>query len=402
MKRIIMHIDVNNAFLSWTAVKLLYDGAKIDIRKIEAVIGGDEQARHGVVLAKSPIAKSRGVKTSDTLMIARRKCNNLKIYPPDYKWYKFISNKLFELIRRYTNEIEIISIDECFLDYTSIYNIYGDPIKFAYHLKSEIYKTFGFTVNIGIANNKLCAKMASDFTKPNRVHTLFEEEIKRKMYPLDVGELYGVGKKTTLKLKSININTVEDLALANIDELSKYFKNQASVLIDKAKGIDNSLVNSKKEEPKGISNSETFSYNLKSLDDILVKLHVLIENVCISLRKQGKYAKTVGVTLRDKSFKTKSHQKKLKNATNNTKEIYDVAKYLVSELWDLEPIRLIGVSLTNLTSNNNYQISIFEDINDKEANIELDKIIDDLKNTYGSKIIVKASLKEVNINKKYQ
>lgn len=402
MDRIILHIDVNNAFLSWSAVKLLYDGYDIDIRKIEAVIGGDEKARHGIVLAKSPVAKKRGVKTAETLMSARRKCRNLKVYKPDFKWYKFVSNKLFELIRKYTNDIEILSIDECFLDYTNIYSIYGDPVRFAYHLKNEIYNTFGFTVNIGVANNKLCAKMASDFKKPNRVHTLFMDEVKTKMYPLDVGELYGVGKQTTKKLKSININTIADLAGANEEELSKYFKNQTKYLIDKARGIDDSEVNTIERVRKGVSNSSTFSYNLTRIDDILIKLHALIENVCLSIRKKDMYANVVSVTLRDKNFKTKQHQSKLNNASNNTEEIYEVCKILVKEMWNEEPIRLIGVSLSGLTSNYNYQMNIFEDIKDKENSDTLDKVLDELKELYGSKIITKASLKEVNINKKYE
>lgn len=400
MKRIIMHIDVNNAFLSWSAVKLLYDGYKTDIRKIEAVIGGDEVSRHGIVLAKSPVAKRKGVKTAETLMSARRKCNNLKIYPPDFKWYQFMSRKMFDLIRSYTPDIEILSIDECFLDYTKVYNLYGDPIKFAYHLKNKIYKTLKFTVNIGIANNKLCAKMASDFKKPNRVHTLFDEEVQSKMFPLDVGDLYGVGKKTTQKLKELNINTIYDLAHSDVNYLYKYFKNQASILIDKANGIDYSEVNSEVVERKGISNSTTFSYNLTKLDDILNKLRALTENVCISLRKKNKYAKVIGVTIKNKNFITKSHQKKLLNATNNTDEIYSVAKKLIIELWDEEPIRLMGISLNNLTDDSMYQISLFENISKKDNDDKLDKIIDDLKLQYGSNIINKASIKDILIIKK--
>lgn len=401
MKRIIMHIDVNNAFLSWTAVKLLHDGYKRDIRKIEAVIGGDESKRHGIVLAKSPVAKKRGVKTAETLMSARRKCNNLEVFSPDFKWYSFMSKKMFNLIRKYTPDIEILSVDECFLDYTKIQNIYGDPIKFAYHLKNEIYKTLKFTVNIGIANNKLCAKMASDFKKPNRVHTLFMDEVALKMFPLDVGDLYGVGKRTTEKLKQLEIYTIADLAKTDVNILSRYFKNQAKVLIEKANGIDDSEVVSEASERKGISNSSTFSYNLTKLDDILTKLQALTENVCLALRRDEKYAKVIGVTLRDKYFNNKCHQRKLVNATNNTDEIFMVAKELVIEMWNEEPIRLIGISLNNLTVNSNHQLSLFENYETKENLDSLDKIIDDLKLQYGSKIINKASLMNININKKY-
>ena len=265
---IIMHIDVNNAFLSWSAIDLLMHGHPYDIRYCEAIIGGDESSRHGIVLAKSMVAKSRGVKTAETIKEARKKCKKLEVYPPNFKFYKYMSNRLFELISKYTNDIEILSIDECFIDYGKIENLYGDPIKFAYNLKKDIKKTLGFTVNIGIANNKLCAKMASDFIKPDRVHTLFDDEVITKMYPLPIGELYGIGKKTSIKLKSLNINTIGDLANFDVNILCKYFKNQAYKMINSAKGIDDSIIISKKRVATSISKSITLPYNLNSINEI--------------------------------------------------------------------------------------------------------------------------------------
>lgn len=401
MKRIIMHIDVNNAFLSWTAVDLLSKGYNIDIRKIESVIGGDETKRHGIVLAKSPIAKKRGVKTAETLMSARRKCRNLKIYPPDYNLYKRMSNSVFEIIKKYTPDLEIISIDECFIDYTKVFQLYGDPIKFAYHLKNEIYNTLKFTVNIGIANNKLCAKMASDFEKPNRVHTLFEHEVVQKMYPLPVSELYGIGKSTSAKLIEIGINTIGDLAQTEPEKLRGKFKNQAEVIINKAKGIDDSIVNTEAEERKGISHSTTFAYNLRNLTTIYKCLQALVENVCVALRRDKKYASVVSVTIKDREFKTYSKQKKLVNETDNTDEIFNEIKKLFNEAWDEEPIRLLGVSVSHLTSDKKRQLSLFEEEENVEKNSELDKVIDKLKSQYGVNIVRKASLVDNNIKKKY-
>ncbi len=388
---IIMHIDVNNAFLSWTAVDLLNNGYNLDIRNIPSIIGGDESKRHGIVLAKSPVAKRYGIKTAETIREAKRKCNNLKIYSPNYTLYKNMSNSLFKLIYNYTPDIEKLSIDECFIDYTKIKNLYGDPIKFAYKLKKEIKEKLGFTVNIGIANNKLCAKMASDFTKPDRVHTLFDDEIVNKMYPLNIEELYGVGKSTSKKLRELNINTIGDLANADYNMLYKYFKNQTYRLIMSAKGIDDSLVKTKRDEAEGISNSITTIYNLNNLNDIYKTLYPLVEKVSITLRKKEKYALLVGVTLKDKNFKTYSHQRKLKNPTSNTDEIFSVAKELVKELWDGEGVRLVGVSLGKLTNSKSFQLSIFEDVKDVEKFDELDKVVDKLKETYGSNIILKAS-----------
>lgn len=391
MDNIFMHIDVNNAFLSWTAVDLLKQGYNIDIRNIEAIIGGDESARHGIVLAKSIPAKNEGVKTAETIRDAKRKCNDLHIYPPNYKLYSSMSHRFFELIKSYTPDIEKLSIDECFIDYTKVKNLYGDPIKFAYKLKNEIKNKLGFTVNIGIANNKLCAKMASDFTKPDRVHTLFKNEIKEKMYPLPIESLYGCGKSSSKKLRELNINTIGDLAITDPNYLYKYFKNQAYKLVDSAKGIDDSVIVTKRPDVECISRSTTLSYNLTSLEQINKCIYPLVEDVCLQLRKKNKYTSLVGVILKDKNFKVSSHQKKLKNPTSSTNQVYNIAKELTRELWNEEGIRLVGVSISKFSSSLNHQMSMFEDLSDVEENNELDKVIDKLKETYGKNIINKAS-----------
>ena len=386
-----MHIDVNNAFLSWTAVDLLNHGYKIDIRNIESIIGGDESQRRGIVLAKSMVAKRKGVKTADTIRDAKRKCNNLKIYPPNHKLYEQMSSSLFNLISNYTPDIEKLSIDECFIDYTKVKNLYGDPIKFAYKLKNEIKSKLGFTVNIGIANNKLCAKMASDFLKPDRVHTLFKNEVKEKMHPLPIEELYGVGKSSSKKLRELGINTIGDLANSSYEYLYKYFKNQTNKIINSARGIDDSIIITKRSEAECISNSTTISYNLNTYEDIYKYLYPLVENVSITLRKNNKYTSLIGVTLKDKYFKTYSHQRKLKNPTSNTDEIFKISKELVKELWNEEGIRLVGVSLSKFSTSLTHQISLFEDVKVVEENNELDKVLDKLKEIYGDNIIKKAS-----------
>jgi len=398
-----MHIDVNNAFLSWTAIYLLKQGYVNDIREEVSVIGGDETMRHGIVLAKSTPAKKYGIKTAETLRDAKRKYPNLKVYPPYYNWYSKKSNELFLLLESYTNDIEKWSIDEGLIDYTPIKKLYGDPIKFAYKLKREIKEKLGFTVNVGIANNKLCAKMASDFLKPDKVHTLFNNEIVEKMYPLPIDRLFGVGKKNSQKLIDLGIKTIGDLANSDQLFLRKYFKNQAQGMIDSARGISSDKIVSTPEERKGISNETTISYNLTNINQINEILYNLVENVCISLRKNNKYAYVVGIKMKDNFFKSKSHQQKLKNATNSTREIYDVVKRLASELYEDDSIRLLGVSLTDLVENNNHQLSLFENYEEKVSDNKLDSVVDKLKEQYGSKIINKASLmNKKNIHKKYE
>ena len=378
MERIIMHIDVNNAFLSWTAVDLLNKGYKVDIRKEVSVIGGDETKRRGIVLAKSIPAKKEGIQTAETLYIARKKCPRLKIYSPNYELYKTMSNNLFSYLKKYTSDIEIVSIDECFLDYGKVKRIYGDEIKFAYKIKNEIYNLYGFTVNIGIANNKLCAKMASDFTKPNKVHTLFSNEIKEKMWPLYIGDLYGIGKKSAEKLVKIGICKIEDLALSTKEKLYPYFKNQSSYMINIANGIDDSEV---------ISETYTLLYDYDDINEINKELKRITESITNDLKKTKRYTSVIAVIIKDKYFKTNTHQLKLKNATDNKDEIYEVVKKLFKESWDETPVRLIGVRLDSLSNSNDYQISLFENIEEKVKDEKINKTIGELKKKFGDNII---------------
>ena len=394
MERIIMHIDVNNAFLSWSAIDLLNKGYKYDIRNSYAVIGGDESKRSGIVLAKSTPCKKLGIQTAETLYQARKKCRVLKVFPPNYAFYQKMSKELFKIISKYTPDIEIASIDECYIDYGKTMLINGDPIEFAYKLQKEINDTLHFTVNIGIANNKLCAKMASDFTKPNKVHTLFKNEIKEKMYPLPVGDLFGIGKKSVSKLKQIGINKIEDLAYYDEKKLTIFFKNQAKHMIELAQGIDNTEVISEKNDFKSISMTTTLPIDITQIDDAYDELRKISETIAQNLRKEEKYAYVIAVILKSNSFITKNHQTKLVNPTNTGIEIYKKAKQLLKEMWDDEPIRLIGIRLDNLVADYGYQASIFENVDEKIKNEKLEKVIDQIKNKYGSKSINIAKLKK--------
>ena len=394
-----MHIDVNNAFLSWSAIDLLNKGYKYDIRNSYAVIGGDEKKRSGIVLAKSTSAKKLGIVTAETLYSARKKCKVLKVYPPNFKFYNEMSNKFFSLLRKYTPDIEIASIDECYLDYGKVKSLYGDEVAFAYKIKDEIKNTLGFTVNIGIANNKLCAKMASDFSKPDKVHTLYENEVKEKMYPLDVGDLFGIGKRTVPKLNSLGIYKISDLALADPVMLEKYFKNQAYVMIKSANGIDDSIVDSNEYHPSCIGNEITLPHNISSKREAYDKLLILSEYVSKRLRKEEKYASVVCVTIKDEFLKRRSHQKKLLNETNIEKEIYETACMIFDEFWNGENIRLIGIRLDGLTLSKKYQGSIFENVEKREHDEKIDKLIDNINFKFGKNTIKKAGIDNLNSKK---
>ena len=396
MERIIMHIDVNNAFLSWSAVYYLAHGSKVDIRETYAVIGGDEQKRSGIVLAKSNPAKKLGIVTGETLYSARKKCKELKTYPMNYPFYQKISSKFFEIIKKYTPDIEIASIDECYLDYTGIKKMYGDPYEFAKKLRQEVNEKLKFTINIGIANNKLCAKMASDFEKPNKIHTLYDYEVKEKMWPLKVDDLFTVGKKSAEKLHLLKIDTVGDLAIADPIRLYPFFKNQTNYYINIANGIDNSVVDNTEHIYKGISNEITLPYDMYAIEELNEYILSLCEKVALRLRKQEKYAKVVAVILKDSSFKRKTKQKKMVNTTNSTKEIYDMVIEIIKGMDLSEGIRLIGIRLDDLTYDHSKQISLFHPYENNDES--LDKAVDKIKLKYGRDVIKNAA--SINIDYK--
>lgn len=388
-QRQILHIDVNNAFLSWTAIDRLSKGEKVDIREIEAVIGGDETKRSGIVLAKSMKAKEKGVRTGETLYQARLKCPNLQVFRGEYKNYKKHSEKLYNLLLQYTDKIERFSIDECFLDMTD-YLGNNSLIDKAYEIKNRVRRELGFTVNIGVSHNKLLAKMASDFTKPDRVHTLFENEIEEKMWKLPVSELFMLGRKTLPKLYSMRIKTIGDLARQDKKLMIDKFGKHGLIMWEYSNGIDNSSVNYIKEKPKGIGNSVTLPHDLNKIDDIEKVLLTLAEQVAYRLRRYNMYANVVNVQLRTKDFKDFSHQKKLMNSTSNTKDIYDIAKELLYEMYKKgTAIRLVGLRVDKLIDKDEIQLSLFKREEDRKQE-KLDEVVDKLKQKYGYNSITRA------------
>ena len=400
-ERIIFHIDVNNAFLSWTAVYLLKNGYKQDIRNIPSIIGGDEKQRHGIVLAKSPIAKKFGIVTAETIYSAKKKCPSLQMFPPNYEWYSKCSKELFNYLKQYSPNLEQFSIDECFIEMTGTNYLYKNHIELAHKIKEEVKKLFGFTVNIGIGNNKLCAKMASDFEKPDKVHTLFKDEIASKLWPLDVGELFMVGKKTKEELNKIKIFTIKDLANTDERTLERKFKSQAKYLKEAAWGIDNSKVTERSSKRESISTTETLNHDYTDEDKLKEILFRQADDVAMQLRKQGEYANTVAVIFKNNQFKNYSAQAKLKLPSNSTKKIYELAIKIFDENYKKDPIRLIGIRLADFQTKKEEQISLFEEKESTETveNEEIQRTIDKINNKFGKSLVTPASLKMIRNEK---
>jgi DNA polymerase-4 len=389
-KRVIFHIDANSAYLSWEAVHRLQHGDPLDLRTVPSVVGGNPETRHGIVLTKSIPAKKYNIQTGESIFEAKTKCPGLIIVPPDYGLYMQCSTAFGDILRGYSPLVEQYSIDEYFLDYTGLETLYGDPLTAAYRIKDQIKQELGFTVNVGISNNKLLAKMGSELKKPDRVHTLFPEEMSDKMWPLPVEELFGVGRATAPKLRDRGIRTIGDLAYTNPDHLKLFLKSYGVLLWNFANGRDESQVRKNRRVMiKGIGNSTTTPFDIEDRGTAHLGLLSLVETVAARLRKAEYLTQLVSVSIRTNEFYSYSHQRKIFTPTDCTNSIHEFACELFDEMWKNEPIRHLGVRVSELCINSFVQMSLFEC--DTEKQRALDRTIDDIRVRFGNTAMLRAS-----------
>ena len=412
--RTIFHIDVNSAYLSWEAVRRIRDAerdplaahaAEPDLREIPSIIGGDPSRRTSIVLAKSVPAKKYGIVTGEPVSAAIRKCPGLVIAPSDFALYSEMSHAFKAILREYSPVVESFSVDECFLDMTGMGRMFPDPVKAAHMIKDRIKGELGFTVNVGISSNKLLAKMASDFEKPDKVHTLFPEEIEAKMWPLPVGELFLCGKSSADKLTRLHIDTIGALAKADQASVRAILGNKAGIqLWNFANGIDDTPVTAEAEAPKGYSNEITFDDNITTWEmGEKVLLH-LADNVAARVRRDGVKASCISVIIRGNDMKKHSHQRMLDAPTDSTSRTYEVAKELYRQLWDGRTgLRLIGLAMTQIDRDGEQQLSLFDALGsgstaeEDERDHKADEAVDALREKFGDDIIKRGGMLGSNI-----
>ena len=368
-----------------------------DLREIPSVVGGDPKKRTGIVVAKSIPAKKYGIQTGEPMAMALRKCPNLVVVPSDFRLYTENSLAFKAICRDYAPVVESFSIDEVFLDMTGTSLIYPDPIATAHEIKDKIHAELGFTVNVGISTNKLLAKMASDFEKPDKVHTLFPEEIPVKMWPLPIRDLLFLGKASEKRLQDFGIHTIGELAREKESAIQSLLGEKTGhQLYQYARGIDNSPVLAQAEESKGFSVEKTFNDDIVSVEQVLPILLEQCDIVATRMRRKGKKCSCISVTFRTLDFKNRSHQTSLSSATDVTDEIYENARRLFLEFWKWQPLRLIGVALTGLTDESFEQMSLFEDTKKKEQRQKLDAALDAIRMKFGNDKITRASIMNSN------
>lgn len=401
MDKIFFHIDVNSAFLSWTAINELNHGNPIDLRTVPSAIGGDTDTRHGIITAKSIPAKKYHIETAEPIVSAMKKCPSLIVVRPDFTLYHKMSSYFVNYLRSLTDDIEQASIDECYMDFTPIAHLYESPQACADMIRRDIYTRYGFTVNVGISDRKVLAKMASDFTKPDRTHTLFSYEIKEKMWPLPVGDLFLCGKSAVATLNKLGIFTIGELANTDIDILTSHLKSHGITLWEFANGIDHSGIITEPPEAKGIGNSTTVPKDITDRAAASEVLFDLAESVSGRLHKHEFLATQITVEIKYADFKSVSHQMGLPSPVETTKAIHQNALILFDELWNNQPIRLLGIRVGKLVKPEDpYQLSFFSEgmistdtaagsSIDLERNKKLDEALRSIRDRFGHDIIKK-------------
>lgn len=393
-KPVVFHIDANSAFLSWTAAyRVQAMGEKEDLRDVPSVIAGDRESRHSIILAKSIPAKKYGIQTGEPLFQALEKCPHLKIAPPDYGLYVECSRHMVCLLREVAPAVEQYSIDEAWADMTGTEGLYGSPVMAAHMLRERIHKELGFTVNIGVSSNKLLAKMAGDFEKPNKVHTLFPHEIPDKLWPMPVRELFMVGAATEQKLHRMGVCTIGDLAKANLRELKRKLGKQGETLWHFANGRNAEAVRAVPAANKGYGNSITLPQDVKDWETARQVLLSLCETVGMRLRQDKQNGGCIAVTLRTADWHNLGRQCQLGGATDVTTELYKAACQVLSQLWDgVTPLRQMGVQVTKLSQERYCQYDLFSSINPEqtERRAKLDSTVDSLRARFGEASVQRA------------
>ncbi len=401
MDRIFFHIDVNSAFLSWSAIYRLRQGDTVDLRTVPSIVGGDREKRHGIVLAKSIPAKKYGIETAEPIVNAFRKCPTLINVEANHEFYREMSHALMDYLRTISPDIEQASVDECYMDFTPVSHMYESPKACADMIRAEVYARFGFTVNVGISDRKVLAKMASDFSKPDKTHTLYCSEIKEKMWPLPIGDLFLCGKSAVVTFKKLGIETIGDLACFDRNVINSNLKSHGDLLWRFANGIDDSVVVTEPPETKGVGNSTTVDHDVTDRDEAVRVLGDLSESVARRLKKHGFRTSLVTVEIKYATFKSVSRQKMLRDPICTAKSIHEAAISLFDDLWNKDPIRLLGIRTSKLTDESEpVQLSLFDTLedggsaaepHDTEKQKKLEEALASIKEKYGRDAVVKGT-----------
>lgn len=391
MSRVILHCDCNNFFASVESID------HPEYRAVPMAVAGDPEKRHGIILAKNEKAKALGIKTAQTVWQARQICPDLLLVPPHHEKYEAVSRKINAIYRSFTDLVEPFSVDESWLDVTGSRRLFGDGKTIADTLRREVRERIGVTISVGVSYNKIFAKLGSDYKKPDATTVILPEDVERIVYPLPVGDLFGVGRRMQVQLENLGIRTVGALAAADTEFLRRRFGKAGETLSLYARGLDDSPVRPDREPVKSVGNGLTYPKDLVGASEIYSHLLALSDTVAGRLRKEGKKAMTVQVSVKDPMLTVIQRQKKLDRPVCTARQIADAAMELVRANWNLDssPVRALTVTATDLCGEEEYplQYSLVareEDLRQKkQETVEI--AMDKLRGKYGNGIISFAS-----------
>lgn len=385
--RVILHCDCNNFFASVESID------HPEYKTVPMAVAGDPTKRHGIILAKNEKAKALGIQTAEPIWQAQRKCPELLLIAPHHEKYEEVSRRINEIYRNYTDLVEPFSIDESWLDVTGSQRLFGDGKTIADTLRREVKEKVGVTISVGVSYNKIFAKLGSDYKKPDATTVIFPDDVPNIVYPLPVGDLFGVGRKMQVSLESLGIRTIGHLAATDPEFLVRRFGKIGKTLSVFARGLDDSPVRNQREPIKSVGNGVTYPHDLIDRGEIYSNLLALADSVAGRLRKEGKVGSTVQLAVKDPLLTTLQRQTKLERPTHLAKEIASVAMDLLERNWKVgrSPIRALTVTVTDLTEDGEIplQYSLIaserEQQSEKQEKVEL--AMDRLRNRYGKDII---------------
>lgn len=393
MSRTILHCDCNGFFASVEEV------LNPEFKKVPMAVGGSEENRHGIILAKNELAKKYRIKTAETIWQAKRKCPQLVIAPPHYSEYVKYSKMVNSIYQRYTDLVEPFGIDESWLDITNSMHLFGNAVDIADNLREVVKSETGLTISVGVSDNKAWAKLGSDYKKPDATTVFFRNECEKIIFALPVSDLLYVGRNMCQELNKLNINTIGELAKADKKILINKLGKAGEMVYNYANGIDDEPVRAYYEdrEVKSVGNGITFKHNLRSWNEIRIGVEILADEVSSRMRKHNVKCCSLQVAIKDADFKTISRQKKFEVPTNLSTEMCEMAMDIIKSSWNIDrAIRMLTLTGTNLVSGDfSYeQLSLFDDGKSvkREKYERLDKTLDKLKNKFGEEVIVKGSV----------
>lgn len=376
--RAILHCDLNNFYASCEMLQ------NPSLKGLPVAVGGREEDRHGVVVASNYEAKKFGVRCGVTTHEARKLCKNLVICPPHFSLYNKYSRLVRRIYESYTDKVEVFSIDECFLDVTHS-KIFGTPVEIANEIRERVKKEIGLTISVGVSYNKTFAKIGSDYKKPDATTVITEENFKDIVWPLPVGDMFGVGRKSREKLERFGVTTIGDLARMDKNFLIKEFGKVGEDLYKKANGLDDEEVNGEYEQPKSVGNSATFYKDLTDLKDIALAFTTIAESVVERMIKYNlKQARTLSIVVRDADLKF--YQRQCQMPPCRSSEVFSkyALKLFKESFFSLKRVRLLGITVSGFEES--AQLSFFEEKSDN-----MDDIMHTIRQKYGHNKIVRGN-----------